>query len=198
MVPVFAVLLAAGVGTTVALGGFDETPYRPGRLGEGSILEQGQFRTRILGARLVVTPPHGRPAVPERILEIDFEVTNLGARTQRVGSPPGPGPARPAKPSAAGATFAASVLRITPPLAVTYAPQGLVLGDGAESAQLHPGITGRVVLRYELAAEPPARLVLAMGGHEYAAGHGWRPAARPGRTPETLAEVTLPVRREAA
>ncbi|GAA5085496.1 hypothetical protein [Thermocatellispora tengchongensis] len=165
LIPVIAVLLASGLGITALLGGLDQVPDPPPeQLGEGAILDQGQFRTQFVAARYVFTPAANEFAEDQRHLELEFKVTNLGDRTTYVGSPQQPG-----KETTSSVLFAGSILRTTPPIRTEAGGVGAVLtGDELRSTQLHPGVATPVVVRYELdeATEVPDRIVLDMGTFE--------------------------------
>jgi hypothetical protein len=202
LVPVIAVLLATGMGTTAVLGGLDQVPTkRVTQLGPGSFLDQGHYRTQFVGAKSYVIPPETQFGEPQRVLDVDLKVTNLSTKTDSVGTPPAPG----GRSSTYGA-FANSILRTTPPIKTKYGAEAFVLSRGVQSHQLHPRVTNNVVVRYELddGAEVPQQLVLDMGAHYLFAGINdpiprWELTSEPVKdvnVPITVAKVTLPVRDE--
>ena len=122
LIPVLAVLLAAGVGVIGLLGGFAEAPEEaPPALGEGAVLDQRMYHTRFDRATVTLVPQELGP--PKRFLELRFTVTNRGAETSSVGSVP------ESPDQAAGPGFAASLLRVTPEIPADEPP--VVLGRTA-------------------------------------------------------------------
>ncbi|MGV9532292.1 hypothetical protein ACWDR9_01325 [Streptosporangium sandarakinum] len=195
-VPVAALVAAAGLGITAALGGLDEAPDDPPRrLGPGAVLDQGEFTTRFVESRATTRP--GRYGGPDkRYLEIVFQVTNKGDETTGVGAPGQGG-----KP---GYFFAGSLLRMTPEIRNDFGPDVFVQADGVPGKQLHPGMESTVVVRYELpeGRRPPGQVRLDVGTFEHPEGFtqeiGWLLAKDDDGPPVVAAQVTLPVRRKAA
>jgi hypothetical protein len=198
-VPVLAVLLATGLGMTALLGGLNEMPYEPSLLGPGDVLDQGQFTTLFVGAKYGPVPGADETAPDRRLLDIEFKVTNRSDETVTLGAPQEPG-----KVIAAFTLFAGSILKTEPALRTEFGSQAFVASRGVESGQLHPGVTATVIVRYSLDAKipPPKQIVLHMGGFELTERflgdyEEWMGASQEvdGKlVPQTLAQVTLPVR----
>jgi hypothetical protein len=191
-VPAIGLVLVAAAGVTALLGGLNEVPDSPPQLAKGAVLDQGQFKTRFVDA--VVSAEADR-----RFLEVTFDVTNQGERTAAVGVPP----QRP-ESAFSMATFAGSLLKVTPGFAPESGPSVFALSAGVESRQLHPGVATTVVLRYRLEPEAkvPDKLVFDVGGFEYARGFqdpnlNWRMVsteeAENTFVPDVKARVTMPV-----
>ncbi|MFJ2030603.1 hypothetical protein [Streptosporangium sp. NPDC087985] len=194
-VPIAALAMAAGLGITAALGGFDEAPEEPPeQLGPGSSLDQGEFMTTFVESRTAVQPGlFGGPG--KRFLEVVLEVTNQGAETTVVGSP--------SQGGTPGFSFAKSLLKMVPEIKSPYGPTVSVPAGDASSSQLHPGMASTVVLRYELpqGQRPPRRVQLDVGTFEMSEGFilapEWNLVADgddEDAPPKVAAQVTLPVR----
>lgn len=200
LLPVIAVLLATGLGTTAVLGGLDTIPDPPPqRLGPRAVLDQGQFRTEFVESVYTVVPPETEIGDERHRLDLVFKVTNLGDETAPVGVTPGPG-------RLGGGSFASSILRLDPAVG-DQSGIGIVVSRDVESRQLHPGVTSTVIIRYDLRQplRDPDTVTVDMGTFEYREGimltPGWWVVTESSGervVPKVVAKVTLPVRREVA
>src|SRR5262249_50211317 len=122
LVPVLAVLLATGMGTTAVLGGLNEAPDPPPpMLGPGDTLDQGQFVTKIIGAKFHVLRGETEYDEDKRLLDLDFGVTNEGDSTIGLDSPVMPGEKR--TPS----SFPGTILKTVPAIKTEYGAATMVL-----------------------------------------------------------------------
>ncbi|WP_329426227.1 hypothetical protein OG339_39110 [Streptosporangium sp. NBC_01495] len=199
-VPLAALVTAAGLGVTAALGGFATAPDTPPkRLGQGSTVDQEQFTTTFVGSRTTSEPGlFGSPA--KRFLEIEFRVLNKGDETADMGLPYEGGPP-------GGGSFGASLLKITPAIKGKYGASVFTPTGGGESSQLHPALPTSVVVRYELEGRqrPPKQLTIDVGKYEWNEGitlaPGWFVVTKDDggkEKPVVAAQVTLPVVPEGA
>ncbi|GAA3122080.1 hypothetical protein GCM10010466_11270 [Planomonospora alba] len=193
-VPLTALVLAAGLGATAALGGFADAPDTPPRrLGPGATVDQKQFLTKFTAARTVFRPD-GHGSGGRRFLEVELQVTNRGDATTGTGSP-----------GQDGAFFARGLLAMTPAIASEGGPAVDIPDEGVPSRQLHPGMTSTVVLRYELpeGQAPPEQVRYDVGSFAFQeqatiAEGTWvleRDGRAEGAPPKVVAQVTLPVER---
>ncbi|GAA4180308.1 hypothetical protein GCM10022252_02940 [Streptosporangium oxazolinicum] len=193
-VPLAALVTAAGLGVTAALGGFATAPEKPPkRLGQGSTVDQEQFTTTFVGSRTTSEPGlFGSPA--KRFLEIEFRVVNKGDETAGMGLPYESG--------LGGGSFGSSLLKITPAINGKYGASVFTPTGGGESSQLHPALPTNVVVRYELEdrQRPPKQLTIDVGTYEWRDGvtlaPGWFVVTEEDggeRKPVVTAQVTLPV-----
>ncbi|MGJ6966116.1 hypothetical protein ACSDR0_29825 [Streptosporangium sp. G11] len=193
-VPLVALVTAAGLGVTAALGGFATAPDKPPqRLGQGATVDQEQFTTTFVGSRTLSEPGQfGSPA--KRFLEIELRVTNKGDETANMGLPYESGPG--------GSSFGSSLLKITPAIKGKYGASVFTTTGGGESGQLHPALPTNVLVRYELEdnQRAPKQLTIDVGKYEWRDGitltPGWfvvteNDAGK--EKPMVTAQVTLPV-----
>ncbi|MEU4536707.1 hypothetical protein AB0G15_17745 [Streptosporangium sp. NPDC023825] len=193
-VPLVALVTAAGLGVTAALGGFATAPDKPPkRLGQGSTVDQEQFTTTFVGSRTLSEPGlFGGPA--KRFLEIELRVVNKGDETAITGLL--------YEGTLAGGSLGTSLLKITPAIKGKYGASVFSPTGGGESTQLHPALPTSVVVRYELEdrQRAPKQLTIDVGKYEWREGitlaPGWflvteNDAGK--EKPVVTAQVTLPV-----
>ncbi|WP_113702656.1 hypothetical protein [Nonomuraea lactucae] len=198
VVPALALLAVTALGITSLLGGLNEAPDAPPGLGKGALLDQGRYSTRFVGSRVRVEPATSQLGEDRRFVELVFEVTNRGDETTPVGLPP----SRP-EHAAFGATFASSLVKISPAFPPDSGPFVFAVAKGGETGQLHPGVRSTVIVRYRLkdGEQPPDKVTLDVSEFEYTAGFNdtserWQKvtAEEDGKlVPEIKARVTLPV-----
>ncbi|MEV6159271.1 hypothetical protein AB0L53_53955 [Nonomuraea sp. NPDC052129] len=214
VVPAVALVAVTALGITALLGGFAEVPDpAPPQYGEGAVLDQGQFSTQFVTAKLATQKAKADWDTDKRFVELTFKVTNQGKATAMVGLPP-------SKPegSISATSFAGSLVKVTPQVQAKGVPTIYSLSKNAQSGQLQPGVPTTVVLRYDLdgAAKPPQKVTLDVAGFEYepgfndpsfhwsliseetdseGSGSGVPGSGVPGngRRPVVQAQVTLPV-----
>ncbi|MEU4404177.1 hypothetical protein AB0F88_06610 [Streptosporangium sp. NPDC023963] len=193
-VPLVALVTAAGLGVTAAVGGFATAPDKPPkRLGQGSTVDQEQFTTTFVGSRTLSEPGlFGGPA--KRFLEIELRVVNKGDETAITGLL--------YEGTLAGGSLGTSLLKITPAIKGKYGASVFSPTGGGESTQLHPALPTSVVVRYELEdrQRAPKQLTIDVGKYEWREGitlaPGWflvteNDAGK--EKPVVTAQVTLPV-----
>ncbi|MGI5485685.1 hypothetical protein [Microtetraspora malaysiensis] len=203
LVPVALAVVALGVGATAALGGLEEAPEEPPpKVQAGEVIDQGEFHTQFLKA--VDTVERSEFGKTKRYLNLVLKVTNMGDTTAGIGVLHDPG--RRWSPDA---SFANSLVSMTPEIKQEYGPDIHVLSHGVKSQQLHPGITTTVVVQYELdpSAKAPESVTLAVGRFVYQT-QGLRNQYRTWQleleedaepaVPVVAARITLPVRQEEA
>lgn len=199
VVPAVALVAVTALGITALLGGFAEVPDpAPPQYGEGAVLDQGQFSTQFVTAKVTTQKATAAWETDKRFVELVFKVTNQGKATAMVGLPPN-------KPERAIAltSFAGSLVKVTPQVQVKGVPSVYSLSKNAKSGQLQPGVPTTVILRYDLdkAATPPKKVTLDVGGFVYEPGFNdpsfhWSMDSEEDddvQRPVVQAQVTLPV-----
>ncbi|MEV0349395.1 hypothetical protein AB0H88_26780 [Nonomuraea sp. NPDC050680] len=209
VVPAVALVAVTALGITALLGGFAEVPDpAPPQYGEGAVLDQGQFSTQFVTAKLATQKAKTDWETDKRFVELTFKVTNQGKTTAMVGLPPD-------KPERAvsATSFAGSLVKVTPQVQAKGVPSVYSLSKNAQSGQLQPGVPTTVILRYDLdgAAKPPQKVTLDVAGFAYEPGFNdpsfhWNLISEEsdseksgseepgsGRLPVVQAQVTLPV-----
>ncbi|GGO68331.1 hypothetical protein GCM10012289_26850 [Nonomuraea cavernae] len=200
VVPALALVAVTVIGITALLGGLEEAPEAPPQLTSGAVLDQGRYSTRFVESRVRVEPAESTFAEDKRFLELVFDVTNLGDETTPVGLPP-------SEPEGAATSsfFAGSLVKIAPAFPEDAGPFVFALSkDQDETRQLHPGVTTKVIVRYELkdTERPPEKVTLDVAAFEYGAGfqdptEKWSMISQEvgdRLVPEIRARVTMPVR----
>ncbi|HUR04500.1 MAG TPA: hypothetical protein VM347_18290 [Nonomuraea sp.] len=199
VVPAVALVAATALGITALLGGLAEVPDpAPPQYGEGAVLDQGQFSTQFVTAKVTTQKATAAWETDKRFVELVFKVTNQGKATAMVGLPPD-------KPERAISmtSFAGSLVKVTPQVQVKGVPSVYSLSKNAKSGQLQPGVPTTVILRYDLdkAATPPKKVTLDVGGFVYEQGFNdpsfhWSMDSEQDdnvQSPVVKAQVTLPV-----
>ncbi|MEV0597055.1 hypothetical protein [Nonomuraea cavernae] len=199
VVPALALVAVTIIGVTALLGGLEEASEAPPQLTSGAVLDQGLYSTRFVESRVRVQPAESTFAEEKRFLELVFDVTNLGDETTPIGLPP----SEP-KLAATSSFFAGSLVKIAPTFPEDAGPFVFALNKDDETRQLHPGVTTKVIVRYELkdTEQPPEKVTLDVAAFEYEAGfqdptERWSMISEEvggELVPEIKARVTLPVR----
>ncbi|MEU7861101.1 hypothetical protein [Nonomuraea sp. NPDC049141] len=190
VVPAVALVAVTALGITALLGGFAEVPDpAPPQYGEGAVLDQGQFSTQFVTAKVTTQKATADWDIDKRFVELVFKVTNQGKATAMVGLPPD-------KPERAASltSFAGSLIKVTPQVQVKGVPSVYSLSKNAKSGQLQPGVPTTVILRYDLdkGATPPKKVTLDVGGFVYEGGFN-DPSFHWTMESETDDDVLLPV-----
>ncbi|MEV0383342.1 hypothetical protein [Nonomuraea sp. NPDC050643] len=201
VVPATGLVMLTAVGITALLGGLTEVPEVPDPAAKDVVIDQGQFSTKFVGARVTVEKSESTFLEDKRFVEMVFDVTNLGDETASVGIPPSQW-----DKAYLGTSFAGSLVRISPAFSKDAGPFafGLAKGGG-ETGQLHPGVKTQVVVRYKMkeTEQPPKEVVLDVASFEYEPGFlndipSWRMVTdQKGEKffPEIMNRVTMPVER---
>ncbi|TDB93139.1 hypothetical protein E1267_43530 [Nonomuraea longispora] len=197
--PAIALTAFTAVGITALLGGLREAPEEPEALGQGAVIDQGQFTTKVVESRVTVERAQTRFSEDKRFVDVIFDVRNNGDATASVGSPP-----QKIESAFTLASFAGSLVKIAPAFPKDAGPNTFAQGKGGLSQQLHPGITSQVVLRYRLkdTDPPPKQITLDVASFAWESDFNnvtprWKMVATEAGDkwlPEIKARVTLPVK----
>ncbi|TDE18903.1 hypothetical protein E1295_48045 [Nonomuraea mesophila] len=199
VVPAIALTAFTAVGITALLGGLREAPEEPEALGQGAVIDQGQFTTKVVESRVTVERAQSRFQEDKRFVDVIFDVRNNGDETASVGSPP-----QKLETAFTLASFAGSLIKIDPAFPEDAGPNTFAQGKGGTTRQLHPGVTSQVVLRYRLkdTDPPPKQITLDVASFEWEPDFNnvtprWKMVATEAGDkwlPEIKARVTLPVK----
>ncbi|MFI7617230.1 hypothetical protein ACIBP6_39010 [Nonomuraea terrae] len=202
-VPAVALVAFTAFGVTALLGGLNEAPEEPEPLGQGAVLDQGLYSTRLVESRATVERAATRFDEDKHFVELVFDVTNKGDETRSVGIP-----AQQPEQAYLSDNFASSLLRINPAFGKEAGPFTFVRAKGGDTQQLHPGVTSQVIVRYRLqeGRRPPEKISFEMASFEFAPDFNnelprWKMIATEAGDsylPEVKARVTLPVKKGGA
>ncbi|WP_146615976.1 hypothetical protein [Nonomuraea aridisoli] len=202
-VPAAALVAFTAFGVTALLGGLNEAPEEPEPLGQGAVLDQGLYSTRLVESRVTVERAATRFDEDKHFVELVFDVTNKGDETRSVGIP-----AQKLEQAYLSDSFAGSLLKINPSFGEKAVPFTFVRTKGGDSQQLHPGVTSQVIVRYRLEGDrrPPEKISFEMASFELTTGFNnelprWQMVATEAGDsylPEVKARVTLPVKKGGA
>jgi hypothetical protein len=211
LIPVVALLAAAGLAVTAVLGGLNEAPSPvPEQLGKGDMLDQGEFSTEFGDAVVRRGGQNDLGVSDKRYLQIALKVTNETDETV----------------SAFSAVDGGFPVVRADGKPIKYAgqdifggPRIVVTAGGKTYNQLHPKMPATVVMSFELAAgqAAPKKVQLDAAGFEWHQSfidqtHAWQvitkeiPLTAEDRmkkrdssyVPVVSAQINLPVREEGA